>query len=74
MTAGTMTSLDMRAIESILEMGGGYVLDLSNRTFTMFFADLGIDIDEDLAAKYPPQDEIIQWTQTRSPDGSPMRP
>ncbi len=35
---------------------------------------LGIDIDENLAAKYPPQDEIIQWTQTRSPDGSPMRP
>ena len=31
----------------------------------------GIDIDEDLAAKYPPKDEIIQWTQTRSPDGSP---
>ena len=35
---------------------------------------LGIDIDETLAAKYPPKDEIIQWTQTRSPDGSPMRP
>ena len=35
---------------------------------------LGIDIDEALAAKYPPQDEIVQWTQTRAPDGSPMRP
>jgi mannonate dehydratase len=35
---------------------------------------LGIDINEELAAKYPPQDEVIQWTQTRSPDGSPMRP
>lgn len=35
---------------------------------------LGIDIDEDLAAKYPPEDEVIQWTQTRAPDGSPMRP
>lgn len=35
---------------------------------------LGIDINEALAAKYPPKDEIIQWTQTRSPDGSPMRP
>ncbi|MBT4136301.1 MAG: starvation-sensing protein RspA [Candidatus Latescibacteria bacterium] len=35
---------------------------------------LGIDINEELAAKYPPKDEIIQWTQTRSPDGSPMRP
>jgi mannonate dehydratase len=35
---------------------------------------LGIDIDEKLAAKYPCTDEIIQWTQTRLPDGSPVRP
>jgi mannonate dehydratase len=35
---------------------------------------LGIDIDERLAAKYPPQDEVEFWTQTRLPDGSPMRP
>ena len=35
---------------------------------------LGIDIDEELAAKYPVQDEIIGWTQTRLPDGSPVRP
>ncbi len=35
---------------------------------------LGIDIDEDLAAKYPVQDTIEQWTQTRWPDGSPVRP
>ena len=35
---------------------------------------LGIDIDEDLAAKYPCKDEVIQWTQTRVPDGSPMPP
>lgn len=35
---------------------------------------LGVDIDEDLAAKYPCTDEIIQWTQTRLPDGSPARP
>lgn len=26
-------------------MGGGYVLDFTNRTFAMFFADMGIDID-----------------------------
>ncbi len=32
---------------------------------------LGIDIDEDLAAKYPCQDTIEMWTQTRWPDGSP---
>ena len=35
---------------------------------------LGIDIDEDLAAKYPCQDTVDQWTQTRLPDGSPTRP
>ena len=35
---------------------------------------LGIDIDEDLAAEYPVQDTIEQWTQTRWPDGSPVRP
>ena len=35
---------------------------------------LGIDIDEALAAKHPPKDEVIQWTQARLPDGSPARP
>lgn len=35
---------------------------------------LGIDVDEKLAAKYPCQDEVIAWTQTRLPDGSPTRP
>jgi len=35
---------------------------------------LGIDIDEKLAAKYPCQDFVEQWTQTRLPDGSPTRP
>ncbi len=35
---------------------------------------LGIDIDEKLAAKYPCQDTIEMWTQTRWPDGSPARP
>ncbi|HET6386776.1 MAG TPA: starvation-sensing protein RspA, partial [Armatimonadota bacterium] len=35
---------------------------------------LGIDINEELAAKYPCQDSVEQWTQTRTPDGSPARP
>ncbi len=35
---------------------------------------LGIDIDEKLAAKYPVEDTIERWTQTRWPDGSPARP
>jgi mannonate dehydratase len=35
---------------------------------------LGIDVDENLAAKYPCTDTVEQWTQTRLPDGSPARP
>jgi mannonate dehydratase len=35
---------------------------------------LGIDINEALAAKFPCEDEVIHWTQTRLPDGSPVRP
>lgn len=35
---------------------------------------LGVDIDEKLAAKYPCTNEILQWSQTRLPDGSPARP
>jgi mannonate dehydratase len=35
---------------------------------------LGIEIDEKLAAKYPCQDQVEWWTQTRLPDGGPTRP
>ena len=35
---------------------------------------LGIDINEELAAKYPCKDQVEKWTQTRLPDGSPARP
>ena len=35
---------------------------------------LGIDINEELAAKYPCQEIVDQWTQTRLPDGGPARP
>jgi mannonate dehydratase len=35
---------------------------------------LGIDINETLAAKYPVEDWVEGWTQTRLPDGSPARP
>lgn len=35
---------------------------------------LGIDVNEELAAKYPCKDAVEQWTQTRLPDGSPARP
>jgi mannonate dehydratase len=35
---------------------------------------LGIDIDEQLAAEHPVSDGVEEWTQTRLPDGSPVRP
>jgi mannonate dehydratase len=35
---------------------------------------LGIDINEEVAAKYPCEEIVEQWTQTRVPDGSPVRP
>jgi predicted protein tyrosine phosphatase len=39
-------AIDQRLIDDLFEMGGGYVLDFSNRTFAEFFADeIGVDID-----------------------------
>jgi hypothetical protein len=45
MTERSVTTFDLPAIEAVLEMEHGYVLAFSNRTFAMFFADLGIDIE-----------------------------
>jgi mannonate dehydratase len=35
---------------------------------------LGIDIDEQLARQFPVEDVVEEWTQTRLPDGTPVRP
>lgn len=35
---------------------------------------LGIDFNEELAAKYPCENFVDTWTQTRLPDGTPCRP
>lgn len=45
MTAPTITSAELGAIEQVLDMGGGYVLSFSNRTFSMFMADLEVEIE-----------------------------
>jgi hypothetical protein len=40
-------SVDMLLIEDLFDMGSGYVLDFSDRTFAIFFAEeLNIDIDD----------------------------
>lgn len=40
-------SLDMKLVDDIFEMGGGYVLDFSDRTMAAFFAEeLNVDIDD----------------------------
>lgn len=41
-------ALDMTLLDDLFEMGGGYVLDFSDRTMSRFFADeLNVDIDDD---------------------------
>lgn len=47
MSEPTVTMNLLSAIEAVFGMESGYVLDFSNRTFAMFFADLGIDIDRE---------------------------
>lgn len=42
----TIRTIDMRLIDDLFDMGGGYVLDFSDRTFATFFREeLGVDID-----------------------------
>ena len=37
---------DLQFVEALFEMGGGYVLDFTNRTFSEFFHDeVGVDIE-----------------------------
>ena len=44
---GKIRSIDMRLIDDLFEMGDGYVLNFSNKTFAEFFAEeLGINIDD----------------------------
>lgn len=38
-------SVDMSLIDDLFGMGSGYVLDFSDKTYPVFFSELGIDID-----------------------------
>jgi hypothetical protein len=45
-------AIDMMFLDDLFEMGGGYVLNFSNSTFSRFFADeLNVDIDDPIYAE-----------------------
>jgi hypothetical protein len=45
-------TIDMMFLDDLFDMGGGYVLNFSDRTFARFFAEeLSIDIDQPIYAK-----------------------
>lgn len=45
-------TIDMMFLDDLFEMGGGYVLNFSNPTFSRFFADeLNVDIDDPMYAE-----------------------
>lgn len=41
MSTPAVSTLELRAIDTVLGMGGGYVLDFNDRTFAEFFRDHG---------------------------------
>lgn len=45
MNTPVLDHLDRDVVDSVLQMGGGYVLDFSDRTFAEFFNDFGVPID-----------------------------
>jgi hypothetical protein len=46
-TPPALRAIDRRLIDDLFEMGGGYVLDFTDRTFSEFFAEeLGVRIDD----------------------------
>ena len=45
MTVPAITTAELRTVEAVLDIGGGYVLDFSNRTFANIFHEHDVDID-----------------------------
>ena len=43
----SITPIEMRVVESVLGMGGGYVLDFTNRSFSEFFRAQQVNIDDE---------------------------
>lgn len=49
MNSNKLTQLDYDLLDIVFDMGGGYVLDFSDRTFSQFFSEeLNLDIDSSL--------------------------
>lgn len=46
MTATTVSTLELRVVERVLEMGGGYVLDFTDRQFVAFCGEFGVHIND----------------------------
>ena len=57
------TEMEQEMFPGCPELRGGYVYPNDK-------PGLGIDIDEELAAKYPCPQGVLTWTQTRLPDGT----
>jgi len=43
----SITPIELRVVETVLGMGGGYVLDFTNRSFSEFFRGQQVDIDDE---------------------------
>lgn len=71
MKTPTLRPLDLRLLNEVFEMSGGYVLDFSNATFAEFFTDeLGVDIYEDRYAEHggSKAKRLRCFLRTSSPD------
>lgn len=47
MNKGELTFDERQAVENVLGLSSGYVLDFSNRTFREFFGELGIEVNQE---------------------------
>ena len=62
MSTPTVTMLDLRAIEPVLEMGSGYVLDFTDAKFSAFFHEHGVTIDDpSFAAEGPSKAKRLRY-------------
>ncbi|MGC2107959.1 MAG: hypothetical protein WA655_00490, partial [Candidatus Korobacteraceae bacterium] len=65
----TLTHGEKRNLEELLQMGNGYVLDFSNRTFQEFVLDsTGLDIDEESVGGLGSKANRLRHFWTNQPD------